>query len=252
MKNLLSTAFVLVGLAAYGQDSMSKENIEAVSRFVKAVKSGDREMIALRVYYPLRRAYPIPPVEDKDEFLKRYNEIFDAALVRKIEASDPQKDWSIVGWRGIMLYNGDVWLDEDGQLEAVNDQSAAEVKMRDELIKKDRLSIHPSLRSYKEPVCIMETAKYRVRIDDMGEGDYRYASWPISKKMSEKPDIIIEHGTVNFDGSGGNHTYTFKNNGYTYDCDVIVMGENTAPPAMLTISKGQKVILRQDAKKFRD
>jgi hypothetical protein len=97
------------------------------------------------------------------------------------------------------------------------------------LIVKDKASLHESLKDFDEPTAIMETEKFSVRIDEVAE-KYRYASWEIDQKQSEKPDLIVNDGEVTMDGSGGNHYYLFKNGDYTYQCDVIVIGESSSPP----------------------
>lgn len=180
------------------------------------------------------------------EFLKRYTEVFDDSLTKMIVNSDPAKDWSAVGWRGIMLFNGELWLDYDGRLIAVR-QSTFEKSELEELIKTEKKALHVSIREFKQPICILETSKYRVRIDDLGNWNYRYAAWPLNSKMSDKPAMVLENGEFVPEGSGGNHSYKFKNSEYSYTCSIIVMGEKGSPPALLTIYKGDKVILSQRA-----
>jgi hypothetical protein len=66
--------------------------------------------------------------------------------------------------------------------------------------------------------------------------------------MSDKPELIILNGKDEPEGTGGNEMYIFKNDGYTYQCFIIVMGEESSPPASLTILKGNETILTEDAK----
>jgi hypothetical protein len=156
-------------------------------------------------------------------------------------------DWSEMGWRGIMFLDGDIWLDLDGRLIGVNYQSEIEKEKRESLLKIDKNSVHESIREFKAPVCILETSKFRIRIDDIGDYNYRYVSWPINSKMSDKPDIILLHGEFISEGSGGNHGYVFKNGDYSYDCEIIEMGEDDSPPALLIVSKGDKEVLSEKA-----
>jgi hypothetical protein len=81
----------------------------------------------------------------------------------------------------------------------------------------------------------------------MGNNNYRYASWSIKQKMSEKPDLVITNGKWIPDGSGGNSYFDFKKGDYLYRCYIIVLGTNDSPPATLTISQNNKKILEQDA-----
>lgn len=234
---------ILQEYTSYAQEGASYK--ESVSKFINLVKNNKWEKLAASTRYPLKREYPLSSINNKTEFLKRYGEVFDATLVKKIVKSSVSKDWSAVGWRGIMLLSGDVWLDYDGNVIAVNYQSTRENAKMLDLINIDRKALHVSLRTYQQPVCIFETSKFRIRIDALSNSKYRYASWPLKSKMSDKPDLIIENGTVMFDGNGGNHSYIFKNGEYNYECSIIEMGETDDPPATLTIDKNGTTILSQ-------
>jgi len=63
-----------------------------------------------------------------------------------------------------------------------------------------------------------------IRVDELKNGKYRYASWPINSKMSEEPDAVINNGRVIYEGNGGNHRYEFVNGNYTYECSITVVG----------------------------
>lgn len=89
-----------------------------------------------------------------------------------------------------------------------------------------------------------ETKKFRIRIDDLGKQKFRYVSWEINKKSSEKPDLILFDGEVAFDGSGGNHYYTYSKGIYQYKCFVNIIGSNDMPAGELEVYKKDKLILR--------
>lgn len=249
MKLFQSFLIILVCFSplAKAQD-LKPEYQKFISKFIQEVKSGDKEAISKHVRYPLNRDYPIPPINNKAEFVKRYNEIFDKVLIEKITKSNPAKDWSEVGWRGIMLNQGDMWIDIDGKIIAINHQSEVEKKQKASLIAAQKKKVNPSISKFKEPIAILETSKFRIRIDDLGNDNYRYASWSIKKKMTDTPDLIIEKGVFFADGTGGNHHYEFKKGNFRYECHFIVMGEKGAPPAMLLIYQSEKEILSQNAK----
>ncbi len=246
---LFSIVCILQGVTALAQ--LKAEDQVGVAAFISNVKAGRKETIASRTYYPLRRKYPLHDIKNKREFLQRYDELFDSKLVDMITKSSPDKDWSQVGWRGIMLHDGQVWLDDDGKLVAVNYESKVEERKRMALIEADRRRLYPGVRQFKEPVCILETSKYRVRIDEMADGAFRYTSWPRAKAMSEKPDLIIEHGEFVPEGSGGDHSYQFKNEGYVYHCRINVMTDDKSPDAVLEIEKGGHTVLSQAARIIR-
>ncbi|WP_406825177.1 hypothetical protein [Pedobacter sp. KACC 23697] len=250
-KIVLAALFISIISFAYAQDkTLDKKYRPVVIAFINAVKSGNIEKLSNKIAYPLKRAYPIPAIKNKQEFIKRYKEVFDDNLTKKIISSKPDSDWKDVGWRGIMLLNGELWLDTDGKLIAVNHQSRLEAKEQARLINVDKSSLHPSISNFAQPVLVFETVQYRIRIDDLGNNNYRYASWPVKSKRSDKPKLILTNGKFTPDGSGGNHNYQFKNGDYLYTCFITVMGEKSAPPAQLVISKAGKEILSQPAKKI--
>lgn len=248
MKKLIF--IILIALFAHnasGQD-LKPEYQKFIKAFIDNVKSGKKEAVANTIKYPFSRDYPIPSIKNKAEFIKRYDQIFDVTLKNKIIKSNPAKDWSEVGWRGIMLNQGDIWIDTDGRLISINYQSQYEKELKDKLISNEKGKLNSALANFKEPVCVLETSKFRVRIDDLGDNNYRYASWSIKQSMSEKPDLIITNGKWIQDGTGGNHSFEFKKGNYTYECFIIVMGEKDAPPARLVITQNNKEILNQEAK----
>ncbi|SHN46116.1 hypothetical protein [Chitinophaga sp. CF418] len=241
---LLLTLYFLPAFSQTGTVEYQK----LISDFITCIKQQDKDGLSKKIVFPLKRQYPLPPIKNKQELLSRYNEVFDDSLVKSIVTSVPDKDWSKMGWRGLMLRNGQLWLNEEGKLIAVNYQSAVESQKKGLLIDKERSLVHTSIKDFKRPVCLLETGKFRIRIDEMADGHYRYASWSLKNKQNDKPDLIIENGEVIFEGTGGNHRYEFKNNGYVYSCSVTLLGANyDDPPAELTIYKGENAILHQPA-----
>ena len=234
-----------------GQE-LKKEYQKKIINFIDCVKKDKKSTIAEMFLYPIERQYPLPKIKNRKEFIKRYDEIFDAKLKSLIIKSNPSKDWSEMGWRGIMLYNGDIWMDTEGRLSTINYQSKSESIMRNTIIESEKITLHPSIAKYQNPKYILETDKFRIRIDEITPNKYRYCSWDIKKSMSEKPDLIIKNGTSTPDGSGGNNKFIFKNGDYIYECYIIVIGESGAPPAEFTIYKGDKEILKQKVKKIKD
>jgi hypothetical protein len=246
-KLIVTSLFVFNIYSLFAQDT-SKENQKIVSDFIQDVKNPNKDNLCSSISFPFKRQYPIPDINNKQEFLKRYKEVFDDSLTKMILTSDPAKDWAAVGWRGIMLLNGVLWIDYDGRFIGVNYQSKFEKEEYERLVRLDKSRLYESINKFEKPMYVLETSKYRIRIDDMGNGYYRYVSWPLKSKMSDKPAQVIENGQIEFEGTGGNELYTFKNAGYIYQCSIIVMGEESSPPAELTILKGNKTILSVDAK----
>jgi len=238
--------FVFCSQLTFSQN-LKPEYQKFVKSFIANVKSNNKEGVAAFISFPLGRNYPIPNVKNKADFVKRYDQIFDSTLKNEITKSDPEKNWSEVGWRGIMLNQGTLWIDTDGKIISINYKSQAEKDLSNKLIVAEKAKLHSSIAKFKAPEYILETSKFRIRIDDLGNNNYRYASWSIKQKMSEKPDLVITNGKWIPDGSGGNSYFDFKKGDYLYRCYIIVLGTNDSPPATLTISQNNKNILEQDA-----
>ncbi len=250
-KIALSIWFAAYLVVAFSQGISDARQHRIVLDFMGAFKPVSKEKIAARTLFPLNRQYPLPPVTTKGDFLKRFNDIFDETLLSKIAGSKPSVDWSAMGEKGYMLGDGEVWLDSEGKLIAVNYQSAAEKQMRNALVEADKKGLHASIREFLNPVCVLETAKFRVRIDELAEGGYRYASWRITSAVSDKPELVLKNGTFEPDGSGGNHRYVFQSGEYRYVCSIILLGEKDSPQAFLTVYKGEREILSQPAVRLR-
>jgi len=247
MKRLAITLLLLLSCSIVFGQSLEVKYHQVVLDFIDCIKNQKKEKLANKVHFPLTRKYPLPEIKNKQEFLKRYNEVFDEQLVKLIVNSKPSVDWSAAGWRSIMLRRGDLWLYYNGRLLGVNYISKAEEKRRLQLIKIERNNLHPSIRTFKEPVRIIETTQFRIRIDDMGAYKYRYTSWPLKSKMSDKPSLVIEKGKWIPEGNEDNYRFEFKNGDFTYDCLILDVPEPGGSPALLTISKGNKEILVQKA-----
>jgi len=246
-RNLFLVMLIFCSCFVMGQES-NIEYQKFVKKFIDNVKSDNKEAISDWVVYPLKREYPIADIDNKTDFLKRYSEIFDTTLKNEIIKSTPTKGWNDMGLRGIMLNHGSIWLDIDGRLTAVNYQSKTETENRNKLIAAQKKMLDPSIAFFQTPICILETSEFKIRIDNLGNNNYRYASWSNKKEMTQKPDLVINGGKLVVEGIGGNHQYEFKKDNLLYECSIIVLGEKNSPPARLRIYQKTKVILSQDAK----
>lgn len=220
---------------------------ESVLPVIAAFKTHDKTAIAAHIRYPLKRQYPLPDIKNEAEFINRFDEVFDEELVAVIGSSNINTDWDNVGWRGIMLNNGVMWVDTDGKVIAVNTQNTTEQAHAEKLIAQDKQSLHSSIKTFQKPILDWKTANYRVRIDDLGDGNFRYASWSIDKNPSDKPDIVLFHGEIKFSGSGGNHSYTFENGRYSYVLHVTIIGCDTSSLGWLEVYKNDKQLLFEGA-----
>lgn len=244
---LIIALLILLNSSLISAQSLDKKEQKAVFEFISCVKNDGKAGLAKRTTFPLRRTYPVPDIKNNRDFIMRYHKILDDSLIKIIVNSNPAKDWHSAGWRGIMLLNGILWLDEDGQLTAVNYESEAEKSRRNTLIKKEKQSLYKSIKTFSSPVVQITTDSLKIRIDDLGNRNYRYASWPVKSKMSEKPSLVLVNGKNIPEGSGENHRFEFKTGDYVYDCEIEPMRPDNTPPASLVVYKNGKIILSQDA-----
>lgn len=230
------------------QPDLNDEQTERVKTIIALFKENNIDKISNKINYPLYREYPIPPIKDKEAFKQRFNEVFDSILIDKI-ANSKLEQWSAVGWRGVMLDNGMVWLGySDAIITAVNYESDFEKKLREALIAKDKENLHPSLKTLVSPTYKIQTKKYHIRIDELTNYKYRYASWKMGEKESSKPDIILTDGEKVFEGSGGNHVFTFVNEHYTYKVYRTMIENPKMTEIRLYIMKDGQEILKEDGK----
>lgn len=216
-----------------------------VMRLQAALEKQNPNEVAACFSYPLQLKYPLAPINDAQTFVERYGEVFDSALALAISVSDFDEDWIEAGWRGYCLGRGLVWVDFDGKVYASNHLTARAALKRSQLIEQDRVTLHPELRQYEEPVLQWETAQYHIRIDYLGDGEYRYASWKRGHAPGAKPDLVLGGGEWTPDGTGGNHYYTFVSGPYAYVCYVANLTEEAAPSGWLSVLKNDKEILSE-------
>lgn len=229
-------------------EKLAVDKVEIIKNAIELFKSNNVDKISNIISFPLDRQYPIPSIRNKKEFIKRFSEVFDKILIDKI-ASSKIEQWSEVGWRGIMLDDGVIWMSSsDGIITAVNYQSAFEKKLRSDLTAKEKENLHISLKTFENPTYKIKTKTSLIRIDELKDNKYRYASWKIGEDESSKPDIIIDNGELEFEGSGGNNVITFIKNNFTYKIYRNLMGEENSPDITLEVEKYDEIILTEDGK----
>lgn len=246
-KSILTLLLFIFSLTE-GYSQLSKTEYEVlVAVFVDCIKNADIDRLDSIISYPIERPYPIPSINNKQEFKKRYSEIFDDSLSALITNSSIKQDWSDVGLRGIMLHNGIIWLDYDGRFLTTNYTTGKEKAIENKWIEKERTLLYKDLKNFKNPVFTLETEKFIVRIDQLENQNYRYASWTKESNISNQPDIVIKNGKRASDGSGGNYYYQFTNKDFSYTVYVNTIQEEDSSPFTLEVTKNDQVILNQPA-----
>jgi len=253
MKRALTLTLLLAfGIQISQGQTLEPQHRNTVEAFIKLIKDRNLEVLKTKVSYPLKREQPLPDVKYPSNFASRFDNIFDEGFIAKIVASDIDRDWSAMGWRGLMFDNGQLWLDYDGNLISVNYQSPEEQRMKKLLMQDNKASLHESIRDFQEPMVVIETRKFRVRIDKLADGSFRYASWNVNAPNNAKPDLILQNGQRHFEGSGGNHWYGFRSGDFKYEIWINVLGASETPPANLYVYQREKRIVNHDAQIVRD
>jgi hypothetical protein len=193
---------------------------------VKIVKENNPGKLAALVEYPLQRQNPLPDIKNPKEFKARYAIIFDEAFRKKLEKySDNcvfEHDYAY-GLAGD-AFAGDIWLNEQGKIAAINYLSAEESRLKDALTAKIKSQVHPSVREWKENVRVGKSNTLTIRVDRTEKG-LRYVSWSKGHAMAEKPDLILFGGVEEAQGTMGGWTWTFKNKDWTYVVDDVELCE---------------------------
>lgn len=254
---LIPYSLLLFSLSASQAFAVEEKDVAKVQNVIEAFKSRNTASIAKMVSYPLEGNANRPAINNEYEFVTRFNEVFDQNLLRTIETSDARKDWNTVGWRGIMLFDGDVWLDHDGNILSVKPKSTyvnngiqnKSILQRPQTVARGRSALHRSVSNYAKSVLEWKTNRYHVRVDDVGNGRLRYASWPVNASTSVKPDIVLSNGRLEVDRTGRNHRYVFNNGNFSYHLNVNAQGNQSAP-GLLEVYKGNQRFLSDSVREI--
>jgi hypothetical protein len=222
--------------------SQSPVEFQTAKIFQEALRANDKDAVASLIRYPLGREYPLPPLKSPADLISNWDDFFDAADTSAMITDKPEQ----MGWRGVMLGNGDVWFDGDS-IVAINLRTKAYFKKFNEAKNKDFLTIHPSARGYQHVAVICSTSSKSIRIQEHIDG-YHYFAWAKGADLLDRPMLTLK-GTMEFQGSGGGATYTFENHGYSYvlDAPEICSGGPDCNTT-LTVSKAGKQLSRQICK----
>ena len=204
----------------------SAEILPTVQKFKDLLKTNNPQQIAQNIVYPFSLGQGVPNVQNEQEFIEKYDIILPEYL-RKYFIDSPAEQWgSGQNLGGICLnYCPDAHLTDDGKIIWIKDSKEL-AQYRKEYIEKEKQTIHPSLKNYNYNLYTMETKDWLIRIDDMKglykqvipdenyKDNYRFAAWKKGKTISDKPDIVIEHGTKNDPLRWEGDKYTFISSEY--------------------------------------
>jgi len=194
--------------------ALVKDYHSAVQPFIDAFKTNNKDYVA--------EVFERGGITTKADFIERFDEYFDESLSDKI-ANSALDDWDMMGWRGIMLDDGLIWLDEDGSFIHANYETEKAKQLRLEAIQKDKDSLHPTMQNFISNTHQWQTATNSIRIDKLPNEKYRFSSWS-GHDLLELPNMVINNGTFDCDEErffchatgGGNEYYTFTQGSKKY------------------------------------
>lgn len=214
---------------------------ENIQEFIESVKRLDKNKIAKFFEYPIYLDPVIPSIKNNSELIEKFDLVFDPNIINQIANSKINKDWSAVGSKGIMFKNGDIWFDYYGtRISHINYATNKKKELKQFIQKFQRDTLHSSLKDFEESIIQASTEKYRIRIDRLKNGNYRYASWQINKQISDIPSLVLVNGSIEYYGSSGNYGFEFRNGKYIYSCFI---NKADRVPSQLYIKKDGILLL---------
>lgn len=160
-------------------------------------------------------------------------EYADGSLMVSQEGHCPFDTWGPIasGYKDIYKFNGQRFI-------------YTETKYDEEV------PLNNKLRNFKHNIVCLEFLPWKIRIDYMPNGTYRYVSWK-NKAMSESPDLTINNGEYRFTkvdkGWGGKLVeFIFNNNGYEYIVSYEIVEYNRfndLTPISLVVKQNGKVLM---------
>lgn len=217
-----------------------------VNDFKDVLRSRDKRKIAKIISYPLAREYPVPDIANEDEFIERYDHVFDEEYISTLLNSSTEVDWVVAyDWIGISFHG--VWLNY-AYVHGIRHSTKKEVDYYNELVNNLKNNIHISLREMFRPVAYLETATLKIQIDQTRNYKFRYAAWSIDKQRSDAPEKILNDGEINYYGLAPDHEYRFIKNEQQYVIEINCSLDG--PPAKLKIIEREQVVFEQNATKL--
>jgi len=224
-KSILILSLLINTFIGLGQ--VPKSIVKKFQTVIEFIKENNATELSKFVEYPIIREYPIPTIRNKSEFISYFPNLFDKEFIDKLKKFSEKSIFSKNESYGLVgeNFSGEIWINENGYITTINYSSPQEKNLKSELIKKEKATIHPSIRQWNENVLIAKSDKLLIRIDQTDKG-LRYACWSKGHQMSEAPDLILLNGTEERQGTMGGWTWIFKNKEWEYVIeDVEICGD---------------------------
>jgi len=170
-----------------------------VKSIINAFISESPTQIADFIEYPLKRRYPLPSINNKQEFIDYFLEIFDSSFIQSVGNSNANNDWIEIGWRGVMFQNGNIWLSDNYLIKRINYESVLGKSKWQELVDFQKNKLPIEYQNIDNPIYEWNSEKYHYRLDEI-KGMYRLMIWDKEQTLLKE---IYENGMWEFDGNIG-------------------------------------------------
>ena len=236
----LCVLLLLVSSSSFAQEISDKFNDDEVAAkvFQQALRSNDKKAVANMIYYPLEREFPLVSIETPDDFVAHWDEYFDADITKEVLEAKPEQ----IGSHGVQLVNGLIWF-KDAKVFKIHYRTSVFQKLFKEAKEKEGQFINSEAQGYKRLILSCQTKTKFIRIQEHNDGIH-YFVWKKGESLTSKPELNLI-GEYFPDGSGGNGHYTFKNHGYSYVVEDVILCENLVCHKKLIISKNGSEISNQ-------
>jgi hypothetical protein len=225
MKNIVFAILFLFATSTT-QAKVPASIIKKYREIFKLIKAGNARELSGMIAYPIKRANPLKNITNAQEFVAYFPVLFDDAFDKKIDSFnesmviEQHDSYGLVGGP----FDGDLWLNYKGKLMAINYSSKKEKALRSQLTQQIKSKIYPGVNQWDENLMVLHSPKLLIRLDEVGR-KIRYVSWSKGRSTAEKPDLILNNGVSEAQGTQGGWTFTFKNGDWTYVIDDVEMCE---------------------------
>lgn len=204
----------------------SEEKELQLRMFLTMVKEDLIISLSEHTEYPLERPKPLPHIKNKSEFLLSYPVLLDDSIKSELLSINIFDETNVIFSGGSMgLLNGNIWLNYEGHLKALNYSTKQERKNLSRMNTELKSIMHSSVNDWSKIELLKRTEKYIIKLDRMPDGSIRYASWNIPRVLDSEPSIVLNNGEVEHYGSGGSHGFIFTNGDWKYVVEYVAFCE---------------------------
>ncbi len=199
-------------------------------RIIALIRANKAKELSKLIVYPLKRENPLKNIANAEAFIAYFPMMFDDAFKKKLALYNDTDVFEHNGEYGLVggSFDGDIWLNDAGMVTAINYSSKREADLKKQLTKDVQNKLYPGVAHWDQNIYVLKSTNLLIRIDVVGK-NIRYASWSKGKATSQKPDLVLNNGAAQPQGSQGGWTYSFKNGDWTYVIEDVQMCEDNRP-----------------------